>query len=161
MSDHPDHPERQWLESEFLLAIRRTGAVMQLMGQLAAERLGMNATDLNCLNLVQLTGAMTAGELAKATGLTTASITAVLDRLEKMRYLKRERDATDRRRVNVNLDPSCDFHGIAAIFGPMLFAWREAASHYSDEQLRLILGFQMESEQIVRGQLSRLVKDRP
>ncbi len=56
---------------------------MQLMGQAAADRIGINATDLNCLNLLSFSGQMTAGQLAKATGLTTASITGVIDRLEE------------------------------------------------------------------------------
>src|SRR5690348_3786152 len=75
------NPERARMEGEFLLAMRRTGSTLQLLGQLAAERIGVNATDLNCLNLVALAGPMTAGELARQTGLTTASITGVLDRL--------------------------------------------------------------------------------
>ena len=35
---------------------------------------------------------MTAGDLARATGLTTASITGVIDRLEEGGYVRRERD---------------------------------------------------------------------
>src|SRR5487761_1701593 len=96
--------ERQQLEMEFVLAMRQTGAVMQVVGQAAAERIGVNSTDLNCLNIVALNGSMTAGELAKATGLTTASITGVLDRLEEGGFVRRERDPHDRRRVNVNLN---------------------------------------------------------
>ena len=53
------------------------------MGQVSADRIGINATDLNCLNIVALTGHMTAGDLARQTGLSTASITGVLDRLEE------------------------------------------------------------------------------
>src|ERR1700704_492243 len=68
-------------ETEFLLAMRRTGSTLQLLGQVAAERIGINATDLNCLNIVALAGPMTAGELARQTGLTTGSITGGLDRL--------------------------------------------------------------------------------
>ena len=56
----------------------RTGSLMQLMGQAAADRIGINATDLNCLNILSFSGQMTAGELARATGLTTASITGVV-----------------------------------------------------------------------------------
>ena len=62
---------------------------MQLLGQLSAERIGINATDLNCLNIVALTGSMTAGDLARATGLTTASIAGVLDRLEEVDFQRR------------------------------------------------------------------------
>src|SRR5690349_21852556 len=96
---------RARMEGEFLLAMRRTGSTLQLLGQLAAERIGVNATDLNCLNLVALAGPLTAGELARQTGLTTASITGVLDRLEEGGFVRRERDPKDRRRVNVKLNP--------------------------------------------------------
>ena len=95
--------ERRQLEGEFLLALRRAGSVMQLLGQMSAERIGINATDLNCLNIVALTGHLTAGELAAQTGLTTASITAVLDRLEEGGFVRRVRDPGDRRRVMVEL----------------------------------------------------------
>ncbi len=89
--------ERQRMEGEFLLAMRRNGSIMQLLGQVSAERIGINATDLNCLNIVALTGPMTAGELARATGLTTASITGVLDRLEEGGFVRRERDPKEGR----------------------------------------------------------------
>ena len=79
--------ERHRLESDFLLAMRQAGSIMQLLGQVSAERIGINVTDLNCLNIVALTGPMTAGDLARATGLTTASITGVLDRLEQSGFI--------------------------------------------------------------------------
>src|ERR1700733_7842659 len=100
----PDQARRR-LEGEFLLALRRAGAAMQLLGAASAERIGINVTDLNCLNLLALTGQMTAGELARETGLTTASITGVLDRLEEAGFVRRERDPKDRRRGIVNLNP--------------------------------------------------------
>jgi len=71
--------ERAELELAFATAMRRTGSLMQLMGQAAADRIGINNTDLNCLNILSFSGHMTAGELARATGLTTASITGVID----------------------------------------------------------------------------------
>ena len=85
-------PERAELAAAFGAAIRKTGSLMQLMSQAAADRIGINATDLNCLNILSFSGQMTAGELARATGLTTASITGVVDRLEEAGYVRRERD---------------------------------------------------------------------
>ena len=149
-------PERQRMEGEFLLAMRRNGSIMQLLGQVSAERIGINATDLNCLNIVAVTGPMTAGELARATGLTTASITGVLDRLEEGGFVRRERDQKDRRRVIVTLNPGPGLREIGPTFGPLVRAWREAAAGYSDEDLRLLLDFQLKLEQIVRDQLARL-----
>jgi DNA-binding transcriptional ArsR family regulator len=149
-------PERARMESEFLLAMRRTGSTLQLLGQLAAERIGVNATDLNCLNLVALAGPMTAGELARQAGLTTASITGVLDRLEEGGFVRRERDHKDRRRVIVNLNPGPALAEIGPTFGPLVMAWRGAAASYSDAELRLLVEFQRRFLDIVRDQLDRL-----
>jgi DNA-binding MarR family transcriptional regulator len=148
--------ERQRLETDFLLALRRAGSIMQLLGQMSAERIGINVTDLNCLNIVALTGAMTAGDLARATGLTTASITGVLDRLEEGGFVRRERDPHDRRRVIVKLNAGPGLREIGPTFGPLLKAWRATAAGYSDDELRLLLGFQRRFEEIVREQLARL-----
>ena len=64
----PPTATRRRLESEFLLALRRSGAVMQLLGSASAERIGINVTDLNCLNILALRGQLTAGELAGRPG---------------------------------------------------------------------------------------------
>jgi DNA-binding HxlR family transcriptional regulator len=148
----PDEPaasggsgERQRLETDFLLALRRAGSIMQLLGQMSAERIGINVTDLNCLNIVALTGSMTAGDLARATGLTTASITGVLDRLEEGGFVQRERDPHDRRRVIVKLNAGPGLREIGPTFGPLLQAWRATAAGYSDDDLRLLLEFQRRS----------------
>jgi DNA-binding MarR family transcriptional regulator len=155
-ADHAADHARRRLESEFLLALRRSGAVMQLLGAASAERIGINVTDLNCLNILALRGQMTAGELAKATGLTTASITGVLDRLEEAGFVRRERDTHDRRRVVVHLDATRGLRDVAPVFAPVVEAWRAVATQYTDEQLTLILGFQAQLEQIMRDRLIEL-----
>ena len=151
--------ERRRLEGEFLLAMRRAGAVMQLLGQVSAERIGINATDLNCLNLVALTGRLTAGDLARQTGLSTASITGVLDRLEQGGFVRRVRDPHDRRRVIVELGGGPGLREVGTTFGPVVRAWLATAAEYSDDELRLLLEFQGKVEQVMRGQLSRLRGD--
>jgi hypothetical protein len=55
-------PERAELAGAFGVAIRKTGSLMQLMNQAAADRIGINPTDLNCLNILSFRGQMTAGE---------------------------------------------------------------------------------------------------
>jgi DNA-binding MarR family transcriptional regulator len=147
---------RRGLEREFLLALRKAGSVMQLLGAASAERIGINVTDLNCLNILALTGSMTAGELARETGLTTASITGVLDRLEEAGFVRRERDPGDRRRVIVRLDATRGLRDVAPVFAPVVEAWRATAAAYTDEQLTLILEFQHQLEQIMRDRLIEL-----
>lgn len=148
--------ERAELELAFATAMRRTGSLMQLMGQAAADRIGINNTDLNCLNILSFSGHMTAGELAKATGLTTASITGVIDRLEEAGFVRRERDPHDRRRVVVRLSLDKAVSDVASVFAPMLRDWREMATRYSDDELRLIVDFYGRVEQVFRKHLFRL-----
>ena len=148
--------ERARLAAEFGAALRRTGSLMQLMGQAAADRIGINATDLNCLNILSFRGQMTAGELARETGLTTASITGVVDRLEEAGYVTRERDPHDRRRVVVKLVVDRAMHDVANLFLPMMRSWRAMAARYSDDELRLIVDFYARMEQVFRAHLVRL-----
>jgi DNA-binding transcriptional ArsR family regulator len=152
-------PERRRLEGDFLLAMRRVGSMLQLLGQLAAERIGINATDLNCLNIVALSGPLTAGDLARSTGLTTASITGVIDRLEEGGFVRRERDPGDRRRVIVTLNFGPALAEIGPTFGPLVLAWQQAAAGYSDADLQLLVGFQQRFVDIVQEQLGRLRAD--
>src|SRR5580693_8702428 len=144
MSDEEAGAERRRLEGEFLLAMRRAGSIMQLLGQVSADRIGINATDLNCLNLVALTGQ------------STASITGVLDRLEEGGFVRRVRDPHDRRRVIVELADGPGLREVGSTFAPVVKAWRATAADYSDDELRLLLEFQGKLEEIMRSQLDRL-----
>jgi len=154
-------PERAELTAAFAASLRRTGSLMQLMGQAAADRIGINATDLNCLNLLSFSGQMTAGQLAKATGLSTASITGVIDRLEETGFVRRERDAADRRRVVVRLVTERALRDVASVFLPMVRAWEGLAEQYSDEELRLIVDFYGQMEHVLREHITRLREERP
>jgi DNA-binding MarR family transcriptional regulator len=149
-------PERAELAAAFGAAVRQTGSLFQLMGQAAAERIGINATDLNCLNILSFQGQMTAGELARATGLTTASITGVVDRLEEAGYVRRERDPQDRRRVVIRLVLEKALRDVASVFLPMMRDWQQMAARYSDDELRLIVDFYDRMGEILRAHLNRL-----
>jgi DNA-binding MarR family transcriptional regulator len=148
--------ERRLLAIAFAAAVRKTGSLTNVMGQAAADRIGINATDLNCLNILSFSGSLTAGELARATGLTTASITGVIDRLEVAGFVSRERDLADRRRVVVTVVLEKAIRDVASVFAPMVADWQQLATRYSDDELRLIVGFYGEMEQVIRKHLARL-----
>src|SRR5450755_13512 len=149
-------PERDQLAVAFGTAVRRTSSLMQLVSQAAADRIGINATDLNGLNILSFSGHMTAGELARATGLTTASITGVADRLEEAGFVRRERDARDRRRVVIRLVLDRVLSDIAPVFLPMIRALEQTAARYTDDELRLIVEFYGRIEQVFRDHLALL-----
>jgi DNA-binding transcriptional ArsR family regulator len=149
-------PERAQLAAKFGEGFRKTGSLMQLMGQAAADRIGVNATDLNCLNILSFAGQMTAGELARATGLTTASITGVADRLEEAGYVRRERDPRDRRRVVIRLVLDRALQDVAPVFLPLVQDWQGVVGHYTDDELRLIVDFYGLMEEVIREHVTRL-----
>jgi DNA-binding MarR family transcriptional regulator len=149
-------PERAELIATFLARMRRASSLLQLMGQAAADRIGINATDLNCLNLLSFSGQMTAGQLAKATGLTTASITGVIDRLEEAGFVRRERDAADRRKVVGRLFTDRAIRDVAQVFLPMLRTLKQVTERYSDDELRLIVEFYGQLERVLRDQIAAL-----
>lgn len=149
-------PERAALAEAFGEANRRASSLIQLLGQAAADRIGINPTDLNCLNILSFSGQLTAGELATATGLTTASITGVADRLEQAGYVRRERDPRDRRRVVIRLVLDRVLQDVLPVFLPMIRDWQQMAARYSDDELRLIVEFYGQMDQISRKHLIRL-----
>ncbi|GAB3789124.1 MarR family transcriptional regulator [Spirosoma horti] len=69
------------------------------MHQAIARRVGLNATDHKYLTILVNEQPMTAGELAKCSGLTTGATTTMIDRFEKLGLVKREFVQNDRRKV--------------------------------------------------------------
>jgi DNA-binding MarR family transcriptional regulator len=110
-SEPPDRPEPTPTPSpgrfpepnDITFALRDLGQAVDLHQQVAADRLGLNRTDLTLIGLLEAHGARTPGQIAEASGLTTGAVTGVVDRLEKAGLVRREPDPADRRRVLVRL----------------------------------------------------------
>src|SRR5262245_15600623 len=73
-----------------------------------AARIEMTDTDIQVIDILENTGDATAGQLADLMGLTTGTFTAILNRLEKAKLVRRERDPNDGRRVIVRLAKGVD-----------------------------------------------------
>src|SRR5690349_12628112 len=69
------------------------------MHEAIARKAGLPGTDHKYLGFLMQKGHMTAGELSNLTGLTTGAVTALVDRLEKKKLLKRQFSEDDRRKV--------------------------------------------------------------
>lgn len=98
---------------------RRLSARTIFLHQAIADRLGLNLTDHKCLDILVQNGAMPAGKLAEASGLTTGAITGVVDRLERAGYVTRNADADDRRKTVIVVIPArlADISGLFAQLG--------------------------------------------
>lgn len=131
---------RAELMTEITNRIRRTNQRGAEMANAAARVIGVNSTDMACIQMLQYEP-LTAGELARRTGLTTASVTTVIDRLEAAGFVARTRDPADRRRVVVEFQPEKAGPGIAGVFLPLLRSWRDLMTDYDERDLRVIAEF--------------------
>ena len=109
---------KEELIPELIRLSRESEAAVDAFDEVASAKLGINRTDMRCLNIVEVQGRITAGRLAELSGLTTAAVTSVLDRLEKAGYARRVRDERDRRQVFVETTPLLYERG-AKIWGPI------------------------------------------
>ena len=128
------------LVDELLHLARAHEAANDAFDEVAREKLGINRTDLRCLNIVDNSGPMTAGRLAELSGLTTAAVTSVLDRLERAGYARRVRDQPDRRQVMVEVTPLLAERA-TPIWGPLGEEARSTLSRMSAEELRALIDF--------------------
>jgi DNA-binding MarR family transcriptional regulator len=127
--------------AEALISLARAHeAANDAFDEIACQKLGINRTDLRCLNIVDNQGPMTAGRLAEQSGLTTAAVTSVLDRLERAGYARRVRDQEDRRQVIVEVTPLLAQRA-GSIWGPLGDEARAAFARLSVEELNGLIGF--------------------
>lgn len=121
-------------------AIRRMGAQSVLTSRTVADRFGLHPTDLECLDLIFMSEGTTSTALAKATGLTSGAMTAVIDRLESAGYVVRVPDPEDRRRHRIHVQVQA-VGPLQAAYAPMQTAMFELWKGFSPGELRLILDF--------------------
>jgi DNA-binding MarR family transcriptional regulator len=135
-------PDRAKLIAELSHQARVSTLWTVLLHNAIASRSGINVTDMQCINLLQLRGPMTPGQLAEAMFLTTGgAITAVIDRLEKAGMVRRRRDEQDRRRVLVEATEDGPVTELGDRFQPVAELYGQLLEGYSDEQLEVILDY--------------------
>ena len=125
-------------------AIRKVGAQAVLISDLVATRVGINSTDLECLDLLQLNGPITAGQMSTRSGLTTGATTAMIDRLERAGYVRRRRDSGDRRVVVVEVLEHCGSH-IAPLYQPIQKDLEKLHARYSNRELEIVVRYLTEA----------------
>ena len=137
-------------------ALRETSAQSVLFSQAVADRVGMNPTDLESLDILARYGPMTAGRLAELTGLTTGAITGLVDRLESRGYARREPHPTDRRSVVVRPLLENAERDLASSYAAMSKAMDELVSRYSDDELAVIADFISRAATVTAEQIAKV-----
>jgi DNA-binding MarR family transcriptional regulator len=131
---------KQELEREVIVGAREYDISTVLFRNAVGNKLGINVTDMECLALLFFKGVSTPTELARYTGLSSGATTAMLDRLEKAKLIKRQPNPNDRRGTLIVVKKSS-----AKTVEPMFAGTREAqddlVTSYSEKELEIIADF--------------------
>lgn len=120
-----------------------------------SERAGLNPTETKTLDLLIRRGPQTAGLIGAATGLTSASVTSLIDSLERKGFARRTRDPEDRRKVKVEAvaERIAEYAGLFEQHGP---DWLALLEQYSDKELQVILDYVVKSGSALEQATARL-----
>ena len=129
---------------ELALLLRRLTVELDAVGQRFADLHGLNRTDVRALVAIMDAArrgeALTAGGLGDAVDLRSASVTALVDRLERVGHVRRVRDPEDRRRIALEMSDTAMAAG-GAYFGGLQRDLAAAMEGYSDDELDVVRRF--------------------
>jgi DNA-binding MarR family transcriptional regulator len=138
----------------YLALIREFSARVVLFHDAIAEAAGLHVTDVKVLHLLG-DEALTAGQLVEQTALTGAAITAVVDRLEKAGYVRRERGEADRRRVTVRAVPA-KLKTLDRLYQDYGADMAALLSHYTDAEFAVIERYLSQTTALLAAHAAKL-----
>lgn len=137
-----DNRLRRRLATEIKDSLRELSNQLSLLNHQVGARLELKDVDLDCLDLITRHGPMSPSEIARRAGLHPATMTGILDRLQRGGWIARERDpeATDRRAVTVTAlrDRSAE---VFKLYSGMNTKMDDLLADYSAADLELLAGF--------------------
>jgi DNA-binding MarR family transcriptional regulator len=139
-------------------SLRELSNQLSLLNHHVGSRVDLKDVELDCLELVNRHGPMSPSDLARSAGLHPATMTGILDRLERAGWVVRERDPSDRRSVLVQVRR--DRGGeLFRLYAGMNAAMDQLCATYSDEQLELLADFLRRTTDAGRDATEQLAGD--
>jgi DNA-binding Lrp family transcriptional regulator len=124
-------------------ALRDLGSQLSLLNHSVGARLDLKSTDLECLDLITRDGPISPSALARRAGLHPATLTGILDRLERGGWIERGRDVADRRGVFIQAarGRGPEVLRLYLVDSGMNAAMDEICAGYADTDLELVAEF--------------------
>ena len=120
--------------------LRALSTEIDRLDQAAADRYGLNRTDMRALDITGRVGPLAPTELARLLGFTTGGVTTVLDRLERAGYIRRQPDPADRRRQVMQVTEATADRD-REVFGDLIRQTGDLLATFTDDQLAVIRDF--------------------
>jgi len=131
---------RRRLTAAIKQSLREVAIQLSMLNHQVVARLGLNDVDLNCLDLIARYGPLSPSALARRAGLHPATLTGVLDRLERGGWVVRDRDPADRRAVVVSARRERNAE-ITRLYAGMNSSMDEICSAYAEAELTIVADF--------------------
>ena len=150
---------RAELLQQLELAGRASSVATVMFHTAVAARQGLSASEEKALDLLERSGPLTAGELARQSGLAPASVTGLINRLEHKGFARRIQNPSDKRSILVEVDVERLYARVAPLFADWARSLQELYAGYSDEQLEVVLHFLTEAARRQQEATARLTGD--
>ncbi|WP_020518864.1 MarR family transcriptional regulator [Catelliglobosispora koreensis] len=121
-------------------SLRELGLQLALLNFQVSNRLKLNPGDLNCLDIIGRHGPLSPSTLTRLSGMHPATMTGVLDRLEKAGWINRERDPNDRRAVLVSAVKGRGAE-VLKLYSGMNTSVAAISASYSEAELAVLADF--------------------
>jgi DNA-binding MarR family transcriptional regulator len=147
------------LVGELFAAVRENQLATDKMDDTAARAMGVNRTDSRCLDIIDRLGPVTAGKIALDAGLTSGTVTAVIDRLVEKGYVRRVADPADRRRVLI--EKTTKLEEISRhLYGPLAERSLPLVDKFSVAEIEAIIRFLEMGTGVVEQLVTELLEER-
>lgn len=120
--------------------LRRLAPIFETLDQEIADRYGIARSDVRCLEVLNMSGGLTAGDLAAAVGLSATALSTALQRLEAKRLIARSHPAANRRQVLVEITEAGRTIAIIG-FGRFVRAAAALLASYTIAEVELVTRF--------------------
>jgi DNA-binding MarR family transcriptional regulator len=150
--------QRQQSTAEIRTSLRELRIQLSLLNYRVGSQLELKDVDLDCFDMIDAYGPLSPSALARRAGLHPATMTGILDRLERGGWIVRDRDPADRRAVVIRAVRE-RYAELMRQYAGMSRAMNKLLADYSDEELELIAGFMRSTVNAGRNATDELVPE--
>jgi|SRR3989454_11814967 len=131
---------RKRLTAAIKQSLRELRMHLSLLNLHVGAHLDLKDIDLDCVDLIASQGPLSPSALARRAGLHPATITGILDRLERGGWVTRERDPSDRRAVVVRALRGRNAE-LMRLYSGMNTSMDQICAGYADSELEVVTDF--------------------